>query len=148
MAISLYGSMIYIRPWIDKNLREMEIKQKFSSRKIFLAAFSGALLHITIDAMHHPYMQPFMPLDIRPLFGLASTFELRAVTFAMLLLSFPVYIIHVSDRYDFRLGKISGKKLQDFSNFLQNRLHEILISLRHTNHTRNEDQKTGESSEE
>lgn len=110
MAISLYGSMIYIRPWIDKNLREMEIKQKFSSRKIFLAAFSGALLHITIDAMHHPYMQPFMPLDIRPLFGLASTFELRAVTFAMLLLSFPVYIIHVSDRYDFRPGNFTVRK--------------------------------------
>lgn len=92
MAILLGGATVYLRPLIDDQLKEMKIVQKFTPRKIFLSAFAGTFLHVTIDAMHHPLMQPFMPLDIKPLYGLATTFELRIVTFSMLLLSFLVYI--------------------------------------------------------
>jgi len=92
MAIILGSVMTYIRPLIYGQLREMKIVQEVTKRKIFLAAFSGTFLHVTLDAFHHPYMQTFMPLDIRPLYGLMSTSEIRLVTFSMLLLSFPVYI--------------------------------------------------------
>lgn len=109
MALSLGGAMIYMRPWMDEALREMKIKQKFSRQKIFIAAFSGAFLHITIDALHHPYMQPFFPLDIRPLFGLASTFELRAVTFAMLIAGTVLYLVHVSSDPVFQMEDFSGE---------------------------------------
>ncbi len=109
MALSLGGAMIYMRPRMEKIMSDLELRQKISRKKIFLTSFAGVFIHITLDAMHHPYMQPFFPLDIRPLFGLASTFELRAVTFTMLLLSFPVYILHVSDTSNFRLENLSGK---------------------------------------
>lgn len=92
MAIILGSVMLYIRPLIDKQLREMKIVQEVTKGKIFLASFSGTFLHVTLDAFHHPYMQTFMPLDSRPLYGLMSTNEVRLVTFTMLLLSFPVYL--------------------------------------------------------
>ena len=92
IAIILGSVMIYIRPLIDRQLREMKIIQEVTKGKIFLASFSGTFLHVTLDAFHHPYMQTFMPLDIRPLYGLMSTSEVRLVTFSMLFLSFPVYL--------------------------------------------------------
>jgi hypothetical protein len=92
MAAVLGAVMIYVRPLLDDTLREMKIIQEITMQKILIAAFSGTFLHVTIDAMHHPFMQPFTPLDIRPLYGLASTFELRALTFACLMLSFPAYL--------------------------------------------------------
>ena len=97
MAILLGAVMIYVRPMIDRELQEMKIVQKISKQKIFLASFTGAFLHVTIDAMHHPYMQPFIPFDFNPLLGLFSTLELRAALFFCLLLSFPVYLFHVKD---------------------------------------------------
>ena len=97
MAVLLGAVMIYARPLIDEELREMKIVQEITKKKIFLASFSGTFLHVTIDAMHHPLMQPFMPFEWKPLYGLASTFELRAITFACLLLSFPVYLLLVKD---------------------------------------------------
>lgn len=92
MAAVLAAMMIYARPLMNNALREMRIIQEVSIQKVLIAAFSGVFLHVTLDAMHHPFMQPFMPLDIRPLYGLASTFELRAATFACLMLSFPAYL--------------------------------------------------------
>jgi len=97
MAILLGAVMIYVRPLIDGQLREMKIVQEISKKKIFLAAFSGTFLHVILDSFHHPTMQPFMPFDFKPLFGLLSTTELRALTFACLLLSFPVYLFIVKD---------------------------------------------------
>ncbi|WP_414837910.1 hypothetical protein ACK3SF_00700 [Candidatus Nanosalina sp. VS9-1] len=100
MAILLGAVMIYARPLIDEELREMKIVQEISKKNIFLAAFSGAFLHVTIDAFHHPYMQPFMPFDFNPLLGLFSTLELRAALFFCLLVSLPVYVFHVKDWID------------------------------------------------
>ncbi len=97
MALALGTAMVYLRPVIDDYMKEMKISQRISKKKIFLAAFSGAFLHISIDAMHHPYMQPFMPSDWRPLLGTASTFELRALTFSMLIAGFLLYLIHVTN---------------------------------------------------
>ena len=97
MAVLLGAVMIYLRPLIDEELQEMKIRQKISKKKIFLAAFVGAFIHVSIDAMHHPRMQPFMPFDWKPLFGIASTFELRALTFAMLVTGSLLYILHVTE---------------------------------------------------
>lgn len=100
MAIILGTVMIYVRPLIDDELREMKIVQEISTKKIFIAALSGVFIHVTLDAIHHPYMQPFLPFDFRPFFGILSTFEVRALTFACLLLSFPVYMFLVKDWID------------------------------------------------
>jgi len=100
MSIMLVAAMTHVRPLIDNELQEMKIIQEITKKRIFLAAFSGTFLHVTIDAMHHPYMQPFMPFDLRPFFGLASTLELRAITLACLLLSFPAYLFTVKDWID------------------------------------------------
>ncbi len=106
MAACLSAAMIKIRPLLDESLEEMKIVQEVNRRKIVLAAVSGVLLHVTIDAMHHPFMQPFAPFSFRPLLGTASTTELRTVLFVMLLLSYPVYLAHVSDRFALDLGEL------------------------------------------
>ena len=100
MAIILGAVMSHARPLIDGELREMKIVQEITKKKIFLSAFLGTFLHVTIDAFHHPTMKPFMPFDFNPLLGLFSTAELRAALFFCLLLSFPVYIFHVQDWID------------------------------------------------
>lgn len=92
MAATLGAAMIHLRPMIDNHLREMKIIQDISNKKILTASFTGTFLHVTIDAFHHPTMQPFTPLDVKPFFGIFSTSELRAALLLCLLMSFPVYI--------------------------------------------------------
>jgi len=92
LSIALGSVMLYLRPYIEVLMQEFMIEQSFSPKSIFLAAFSGTFLHVTLDAFHHPSMQTFLPLDMRPLFGLLSTSEVRALTFSMMFLSIPVYI--------------------------------------------------------
>jgi membrane-bound metal-dependent hydrolase YbcI (DUF457 family) len=84
--------MIYLRPLLDNQLREMKIIQDYNPKKIFSAAILGVILHVTLDAFHHPKIQVFLPLDVRPLFRLLSTFEVKMICLACLFLSFPVYI--------------------------------------------------------
>jgi hypothetical protein len=91
LAIVLSLSMMKLRPHLEFLMEGFEIPQSFSSRKIFLAAFTGTFLHVTLDAFHHPSMPTFLPLDIRPLYGLVSTPEIRALTFSCIILSLPVY---------------------------------------------------------
>lgn len=91
LSIVLGGFMIYVRPYLEEFMEGFGTPQSFSVRKIFLAAFAGTFLHVTIDAFHHPSMPTFLPLNVRPLYGLASTFEVRVFSFSCLLLSFPVY---------------------------------------------------------
>jgi hypothetical protein len=100
MAAVLGSVMIYVRPLLNDALREMEIIEEISVQKILIAAFSGTFLHVTLDTIHHPFMQTFTPLEIRPLYGLASTFELRILTFGCLILSFPVYLLHTGENID------------------------------------------------
>lgn len=100
MAILLGTVMIYVRPLIDKELKEMNIVQKISKKKIFLASFLGAFIHVTLDAIHHPLMQPFAPFNWRPLYGIFSTAELRAFTFFCLLAGTGIYILYVMDWID------------------------------------------------
>lgn len=100
MAIILGAVMIYARPLIDEEIREMKITQKVTRKKIFLAAFTGTFLHVTLDAFHHPDMQPFMPFDFNPLFGLFSTGELRTALFFCLLASLTIYVFYVQDWID------------------------------------------------
>jgi hypothetical protein len=96
----LAGAMIYVRPHLKGTLKEMEIEQRFSKRKILISAILGVLLHVTLDAFHHPNIQPFMIAGIRPLFGLFTTYQVRALCFVALLVCFPVYIGHVRGRID------------------------------------------------
>jgi len=97
MATLLVTVMIYLRPVIDEQLKEMKIVQEITKKSIFLAAFSGAFLHVTIDAFHHPAMQPFMPFNVNPLLGLFSTLELRAALLSCLIFSLPIYVFHMKD---------------------------------------------------
>lgn len=97
LSIALGLVMIKLRPYMEEVLNGMQIRQVFNRKKIFLAAFTGTFLHVTIDAFHHPYMPTFLPFEMRPLFGFFTTFELRSVTFFCLLLSFPVYFFHTLD---------------------------------------------------
>lgn len=102
-GLILAGVMVYTRPYLEGILQDLEIEQSFSNRRIFVSAIIGILLHVTLDAFHHPNIQPFMIEGVRLFFGLLTTGQVRALTFASLLLCFPVYILHVSERFEFRL---------------------------------------------
>ena len=102
MASLLAGVMIYIRPFFQGFLEDMRIGQDFNLKSIVLAAYSGVFLHITIDAFHHPTMQPFIPFDWKPLYGIFSTTEMRLFCLACLLLSFPVYLTYIYSRADIK----------------------------------------------
>jgi hypothetical protein len=93
-------TMLYVRPYLDKDLREMKIIQEISKGKIFLAAISGVILHVTIDAFHHPNIHPFLIEGFKPLFGLFSTYEVRLFCLGCLFLSWPVYLLHLKTEYE------------------------------------------------
>ncbi|EGQ43289.1 MAG: hypothetical protein J07AB43_12790, partial [Candidatus Nanosalina sp. J07AB43] len=84
-------AMVYIRPHLQKNLEDIKIKQGFSNRKILLSALLGVLIHVTLDAFHHPNIQPFLVEGVKPFFGLMTTSQVRGVTFACILACFPIY---------------------------------------------------------
>ncbi|MFB6214175.1 MAG: hypothetical protein ABEJ07_06485 [Candidatus Nanohaloarchaea archaeon] len=94
-AVLLGSVMLYLRPALAGHLREAGIKQETSNLKIFAGAIAGVLLHVTLDAFHHPDIQPFLVDGFRPLLGLLSTYEVRAASVAALLLCFPVYFLHL-----------------------------------------------------
>jgi len=103
LSVVLGSVMVYLRPYLGFLMDAFALEQKFSVRKIFLSAFTGTFLHVTIDAFHHPEMPTFLPLDVRPLYGLFSTFEVRALAFSCLVLSLALYLWMVRDE----LGKES-----------------------------------------
>lgn len=103
LSIALGLVMIKLRPYLDVFMDFVDLRQEFTRRKIFLAAFSGAFLHVTIDAFHHPSMPTFLPFEIRPLFGLFTTFEMRAFTFTCLLIGYFIYMAHLLERFDLKL---------------------------------------------
>lgn len=92
--------MLYLRPYMEELMEMYKLRQQISRRKIFLAAFAGTFLHITIDAFHHPHMPTFLPFDARPLFGLFSTLEVRALAFSCLVLGLPLYLWKVRDEIE------------------------------------------------
>jgi hypothetical protein len=92
LSIFLGAAMVYLRPYFEVLMDNYSLEQVVSGRKIFFAAFTGTFLHVTIDAFHHPNMPTFLPLDSRPLYGYMSTFEVRTVTFACLVLSLPLFL--------------------------------------------------------
>lgn len=97
MAFLLAGTMILIRPYLQPVMRKIELEQTVSKAKISAAALSGVIIHVTLDAFHHPTMHPFYPLMEKPLYGLFSTVEVRLIALSCMLLAVPVYILHVSD---------------------------------------------------
>lgn len=96
-SLLLAGTMIYIRPYLQNTLEQMNITQSFTRMKILVSAILGVVVHVTLDAFHHPNIQPFLIEGIRPLFGLMTTSQVRALTFACLITCFPVYIAHIKD---------------------------------------------------
>jgi hypothetical protein len=96
-GLSLAATMIYIRPHLQNALEQMKIKQSFSRMKIFASAVPGVVVHVTLDAFHHPNIQPFLIEGIRPFFGLMTTSQVRILTFACLIACLPVYIAHIKD---------------------------------------------------
>lgn len=92
LSIALGFSLLYIRPYFEVLMDGFELDQDFSWRTIFSAAFAGTFLHVTLDTFHHPYMPTFLPLDVRPLYGVFTTFEVRTITFSFLALSLPLFL--------------------------------------------------------
>jgi hypothetical protein len=97
-GLLLASVMIYARPFMDNSLREMKIVQDVSKQKIFASAVLGVLLHVTLDAFHHPNIQPFIIEGFRPFFGFMTTSQVRMLCLGSLVLCFPVYVLHVTGK--------------------------------------------------
>lgn len=64
-----------------------------NKRKIFFAALLGVIIHVSLDAFHHPSMTPFYPSQIKPLYGILNTAEVRTICLTCLIAAIPTYII-------------------------------------------------------
>jgi hypothetical protein len=105
MALILAGLMAYLRPYFDELFGDLmerfNFNQEFSAEKVFLASFSGVTLHITLDAFHHPTINPFYPIMEKPLFGLMSTLEVTLLASLFFVLALPLFFLQTSGRVDF-----------------------------------------------
>lgn len=93
----LIGAMIRLRPSMDGTLRDLHVHQAVSRGRIVTGAVLGVTVTVTIDAFHHPRMQPFLPLPGNPLYGYFSTHEMRLFTAFCLFLGLFVYMARALD---------------------------------------------------
>lgn len=98
-SLAVVAAMVAVRPRIDGTLERLGIRQRVSTAKIAAGAFLAVVIHVTIDAFHHPAMRPFLPLDGNPHYGLFSTFELRAFTAFCLFLGAQFYLVYFLDLF-------------------------------------------------
>ena len=98
MALILSEAMVYVRPYLSSQLEEVGLDSDYSVGKILISAFTGVTLHITLDAFHHPSMNPFYPFMEKPLYGLMSTVEVALFASFLGLLAIPVYFWHRAGR--------------------------------------------------
>lgn len=99
-GLVLAAAIIYVRPYLTEGLEDMKIIQEISRTKILLGSISGVMLHVTIDAFHHPNIYPFLIEDFKPLFGLFSTYEVRLFCFGCMVLALPVYLLHFRSEFE------------------------------------------------
>jgi len=96
-SLLVVAAMVAVRPRIDGMLERLEIRQRVTTATIAAGAFLAVTIHVTIDAFHHPTMRPLLPLDGNLLYGLFSTFELRAFTAFCLFLGVQLYLVYFLD---------------------------------------------------
>jgi len=96
-SLLVVAAMVAVRPRIDGILERLAIRQQITTVKIAAGAFLAVTVHVTVDAFHHPTMRPFLPLDGNPLYGLFSTFEMRAFTAFCLFLGVQFYLVYFLD---------------------------------------------------
>jgi len=97
-ALVFAAAMIYLRPYLSEYLEMFGVNSDYSNRKIVYSALTGVTVHVTLDAFHHPTMNPFYPLMEKPLYGLMSTLEVTLFASLLGLLAFPVYYWHLNGR--------------------------------------------------
>jgi len=102
-SLLVVAAMVAVRPRIDGAVERAGIRQQVSTAKIAAGAFLAVVVHVTIDAFHHPTMRPFLPLEGNPLYGLFSTFEMRTFTAFCLFLGVQLYLVYFLDLLDLDL---------------------------------------------
>ena len=89
--------MAFLITGFSKSIKQItafiRIKQNFSKRAIWLASFSGAYLHILLDAPLYTDIKPFYPLGGNPLYGLIGASSIYLLC-AILLLSGVFFYLH------------------------------------------------------
>jgi membrane-bound metal-dependent hydrolase YbcI (DUF457 family) len=97
-ALVFASAMLYLRPKIRPLLKKIGVDSEFSSEKIFYTALSGVTVHVTLDAFHHPSMNPFYPIMNKPLYGYLSSSETTLFALLLCLAAIPVYAWHLAGR--------------------------------------------------
>ncbi|MFC7078414.1 hypothetical protein [Haloarcula halophila] len=103
-AVVLAGVILLVRPSIAEYMRRAKLRQRVSKRTVVLGAVSAVTVHVTIDAFHHPLMEPFLPAGGNPLYGLFTTSEMRLFTAFCLFLGMQLYVAHLVDGVGFSLS--------------------------------------------
>ena len=72
--------LVLLMSKLDKYIQDMagifKLRQDFSSKKIWIASFSGIYLHILFDSPLYRDIKPFYPSGFNPFFGIFSGFDL------------------------------------------------------------------------
>lgn len=97
-ALIFAGAMIYFRPYLSPILEKLRLNSNHSSKKIICSALAGVTVHVTLDAFHHPTMNPFYPIMEKPLYGLMSGLEVALFAFSLGIVAIPIYLWHFNSR--------------------------------------------------
>lgn len=78
VAIILAILMSKLDKYIQDRAGIFKLRQNFSSRRIWIASFSGIYLHILFDSPLYRDIKPFYPFDFNPFFniGIFSGFDI------------------------------------------------------------------------
>lgn len=68
-AVLLIAVMRPLRPRLSPLFSLLGMEQRPSLRTIALAALAGIYLHLLLDAVMHPDLQPFYPFSLNPFFS-------------------------------------------------------------------------------
>ncbi|MFB6294233.1 MAG: hypothetical protein ABEI97_00590 [Candidatus Nanohaloarchaea archaeon] len=91
-AVVLAAAVHWFYPWIQQVMRQVGLEQVRQRRRILAAAVAGTWLHVVMDAMLWPDMQPFAPSMWNPFLGVVAVDTMYAFTIAAGVLAVPVYL--------------------------------------------------------
>jgi membrane-bound metal-dependent hydrolase YbcI (DUF457 family) len=97
-ALIFSAAMLCLRPKLGPLMNKLRVDSDYSREKLVYSALSGVTVHVTLDAFHHPTMNPFYPIMEKPLYGIMSGSEVTLFASFLGLLAIPVYGWHLAGR--------------------------------------------------
>lgn len=94
IAIILSLLMIRINKTVQKIMSYFKLKQEYSKKSIWLAAFFGTFLHVIFDSFLYTDIKPFFPLNVNPFYAssIFTNFEVYSICVISFILGIALYV--------------------------------------------------------